>query len=152
MGQRTTGTQAYNENPRRRPKPPPYEGSWGTGPTKQLGPQNNATQAKAHRPRYRIEAALPYNQVIEVAQKTHVKAKVPSLHDPHPMDHERKISHDHDSSIIPSESVCGKENETPHLMGKIPYYHLTRKITTISSINTNPFYHGKVRSHYALKS
>ena len=83
MGHKTIGAQAQNENPRSRPTPPSYEGNWGTDPIKQLDPQKNPTQARAHGPMSRIEAALPNNQVVEVAQKTHVKGKVPSLHDPH---------------------------------------------------------------------
>ena len=48
----------------RKPKPLPYEGSWGTYPIKKLGPQRDPTHAKVHGPKPKIETTRPGNQVI----------------------------------------------------------------------------------------
>ena len=37
-------------------------------------------------------------------------------------------------------------------MGEISYHHLTRKVTTISPINADPFYHKEVCSELAPKA
>ena len=53
---RNPKTQAQN--------PPSYEGSRGTNPIKQFGPQRDPTYAIAHGSRSRIEAVLPDNRVM----------------------------------------------------------------------------------------